>query len=181
MDAVIHNAGIYVTPCRMPTPDGHSGILAVNALAPYILTASMLRPGRLIYLSSSMHRGGADPLRDVDWVERNWDAVRAYSESKLYVAALALSVARHWPDVRSNAVDPGWVPTKMGGHGAPGDLELGHLTQTWLAASEDFEATVSGRYWHHRRQEIPAREVADVEFQDKLIARLAELSGVSLF
>ncbi|MGH7048764.1 MAG: SDR family oxidoreductase [Stellaceae bacterium] len=135
MDAVIHNAGTYNQRNRNAAAEGHATILAVNALAPYMLTALIERPHRLIYLSSGMHRGGGGSLRDIDWVERRWDSSRAYSESKLYIAALAFSVARHWPEVLSNAVDPGWVPTKMGGAGAPDDLEMGHQTQTWLAAS----------------------------------------------
>ena len=106
---------------------------------------------------------------------------QAYSESKLYVTALAFAVARRWPDVLSNAVDPGWVPTKMGGPGAPDDLEKGHLTQTWLAVSNEVSATVSGRYWHHRRPEAAAREASNPYFQDQLSAKLAELTGVSLF
>ena len=126
-----------------------------------MLTALIERPGRLIYLSSGMHRDAAGSLRDIDWVERRWDPTQAYSESKLYVTALAFALARRWPDVLSNAVDPGWVPTKMGGPGAPDDLEMGHLTQTWLAVSDDPAATVSGGYWHHRQRQTPATEVSD--------------------
>jgi NAD(P)-dependent dehydrogenase (short-subunit alcohol dehydrogenase family) len=180
MDAVIHNAGTYLA-SRSATPEGHARTLAVNTLAPYMLTALIERPRRLVYLSSDMHRSGGGPLRDIDWVERRWDTSRAYSESKLYVTALAFAVARRWPDVLSNAVDPGWVPTKMGGPGAPDDLEIGHLTQTWLAVSDDPAATVSGGYWHHRRRQTPAAEVSDPGFQDQLAAKLAELTGVSLF
>ena len=180
VDCVIHNAGIFSTPGRSATQDGHATILAVNTLAPYILTALIERPRRLVYLSSGMHRGGAGSLRDIDWIERRWDATRAYSESKLYVTALAYAVARRWPDVLSNAVDPGWVPTKMGGPGAPDDFEMGYLTQTWLAVSDDPAAVVSGRYWHHRQSQVPARDVSDARFQDELSARLAELTGVTL-
>jgi len=107
MDAVIHNAGIYLAPDRHATPEGHARTLAVNTLAPYMLTALIEHPARLIYLSSGLHHGGSGALRDIDWLERRWDANRAYSESKLYVAALAFAVARHWPDVLSNAVNPG--------------------------------------------------------------------------
>ncbi|MEJ0037847.1 MAG: SDR family NAD(P)-dependent oxidoreductase [Gammaproteobacteria bacterium] len=181
MDAVIHNAGIYVEPSRGTTPEGHAKVLAVNTLAPYVLTALIERPNRLIYLSSGMHRGGSGALSDIDWVKRRWAQSQAYSESKLYVAALALAVARHWPDVLSNAVDPGWVPTKMGGAGATDDLEMGHLTQTWLAVSDDPAARVSGGYWHHRKQQDPAPEVRDPAFQDQLMAKLAELTRLSLF
>jgi NAD(P)-dependent dehydrogenase (short-subunit alcohol dehydrogenase family) len=181
MDAVIHNAGTYLEPSRGATPEGHAKTLTVNTLTPYMLTALIERPGRLIYLSSGMHRGVGGSLRDIDWVERRWDPSRAYSESKLYVAALAFAVARRWRDVLSNAVDPGWVPTKMGGPGAPDDLEMGHLTQTWLAVSDDPAATVSGGYWYHRQQQTPAAEVSDPGFQDQLAAKLAELTSVSLF
>jgi NAD(P)-dependent dehydrogenase (short-subunit alcohol dehydrogenase family) len=180
MNAVIHNAGIFREPNRGPTPEGHAKVLAVNTLAPYMLTRLIERPDRLIYLSSGMHRSGEDTLRDIDWTERRWSTGQAYSDSKLYVTALAMAVARHWPKVVSSAVDPGWVPTKMGGRGAPDDLEEGHLTQTWLAVSEDPAAKVSGRYWHHRKQVEPAAPALDPGFQDRLIATLKELTGVAL-
>ena len=180
MDAVIHNAAISSTNGRLPTPEGHATILAVNTLAPYMLTALIDRPRRLVYFSSSMHRGGGATLRDIDWIERRWNSSQAYSDSKLYVTALAFAIARCCPDVLSNAVDPGWVPTRMGGPGAPDDFDEGYRTQTWLAISDDSAATVSGQYWHHRRAQTPAREVSDPRFQDQLVAKLAELSGVSL-
>ena len=128
-----------------------------------------------------MHRGGSASLQDIIWLERSWDATQAYSDSKLHVTTLALAVARHWPEVMSNAVDPGWVPTKMGGPNAPDDLELGHQTQTWLATSEEPEALVSGRYWHHRETRPPRAEASDPSFQDQLLHKLAELTGVTLF
>jgi NAD(P)-dependent dehydrogenase (short-subunit alcohol dehydrogenase family) len=181
MDAVIHNAGIYREPGRGTTSEGHAKVLAVNTLAPYLLTALMERPDRLIYLSSSMHFGGEASLRDIDWSERAWDTNQAYSDSKLYVTALALAVARRWPKVLSNAVDPGWVPTRMGGPSAPDDLEMGHLTQTWLAVSDDLAAKTSGGYWHHRKQQKPAAKALETGFQDELIANLAKLTRVTLF
>src|SRR5258705_4751146 len=144
MDVVIHNAGIYIDPERVATPEGHARTLAVNVLAPYVLTAEIGRPARLIYVSSGMHRGGDASLRDIDWTTRGWSGVQAYSDSKLFVAALAFAVSRRWPDVRSNVVDPGWVPTRMGGPSAPDDLELGHTTQVWLAVSDERDATGSG-------------------------------------
>ncbi|MDR9777395.1 SDR family NAD(P)-dependent oxidoreductase [Rhizobium hidalgonense] len=181
MDAVIHNAGIYLEKSRGDTPEGHAKTLAVNTLAPYLLTAWITRPHRLIYLTSGMHRSGGSALTDIDWKQRPWSASQAYSESKLYIATLAATIARHWPDVLSNAVDPGWVPTKMGGAGAPDDLEMGHLTQTWLAVSDDEAAKVSGGYWYHRQQREAAAEVSDAGFQEALVERLAGLTGVRLF
>jgi NAD(P)-dependent dehydrogenase (short-subunit alcohol dehydrogenase family) len=180
MDAVIHNAGIFLEPSRATTADGHAKTLAVNSLAPYLLTALIDRPDRLIYLSSGLHHAGAGSLRDIDWTARPWDAARAYAESKLHVTALALALARAWPEVLSNAVDPGWVPTKMGGPAATGDLEMGYLTQTWLAVSNDAAATVSGGYWYHRQRQTPAPQALDLAFQDELMDRLAALTGVAL-
>src|SRR3954471_3985185 len=135
MDVVIHNAGVYTGARIMP----------VNVVAPYLLTALIDRPQRLVYVSSGMHRSAHADLSRVDWTNGS------YTDSKLFVTTLAFAVARLWPDVSSNAVDPGWVPTRMGGSGAPDDLQLGHLTQTWLATSGDPAAHVSGGYWHHQR------------------------------
>ena len=181
MDAVIHNAGVFLEPSRSTTAEGHAKTLAVNTLAPYMLTGLIGRPDRLIYLSSGLHHAGAGSLRDIDWTSRSWNAAQAYSQSNLHVTALALTLARVWPDVLSNAVDPGWVPTKMGGPAATGDLQMGYLTQTWLAVSNDAAATVSGGYWYHRQQQAPAARARDPAFQDQLMDRLAALTGVALF
>jgi NAD(P)-dependent dehydrogenase (short-subunit alcohol dehydrogenase family) len=181
MDAVIHNAGVFLEPSRSATADGHAKTLAVNTLAPYLLTALIDRPDRLIYLSSGLHHAAAGPLADIDWTGRPWNARQAYAESKLHVTALALTLARAWPRVLSNAVDPGWVPTKMGGPAATGDLELGYLTQTWLAVSSDTAAAVSGGYWYHRQRQEPAAQARDLAFQDQLMDRLTALTGVALF
>jgi NAD(P)-dependent dehydrogenase (short-subunit alcohol dehydrogenase family) len=180
MDAVIHNAGVYLEPSRSTTADGHAKTLAVNTLAPYMLTALIDRPDRLVYLSSGLHHGGAGSLQDIDWTGRRWNPARAYSESKLHVTALALTLARAWPEVLSNVVDPGWVPTKMGGPAATDDLEMGYLTQTWLAVSNDPAATVSGGYWYHRQRQEPAPQARDPAFQNQLMDRLAALTGIAL-
>jgi NAD(P)-dependent dehydrogenase (short-subunit alcohol dehydrogenase family) len=165
MDAVIHNAGVMTGPAVLP----------VNVVAPYLLTALISRPRRLVYLSSGMHRGGHPDLVGMDWSGRS--TTGSYSDSKLFVTALAAAVARLWPDVFSNAVDPGWVPTRMGGAGAPDDLRLGHLTQEWLATSEDPDACTSGGYWHHQRRIEPHPAVHDTRFQDQLLGELARFTA----
>ncbi|MET4273742.1 MULTISPECIES: SDR family NAD(P)-dependent oxidoreductase [unclassified Bradyrhizobium] len=180
MDAVIHNAGVYTERSRGPTPEGHATTLAVNTLAPYLLTALMKRPDRLVYLSSGLHRGGEGSLSDLDWTRRTWDPAKAYAESKLHMVALAFALARRWPQVLSNAVDPGWARTKMGGAGAPVGVATGQRTQTWLAVNDDPAALVSGHYWHDLRRQEPAHEATDRDFQERLLDRLGELTGVTL-
>ena len=180
MDAIIHNAAVYADQQRFPTPERHPRTLAVNVLASYLLTALVERPDRLIYLTSGMHLTGDASLHDIDWTARRWNGIQAYSDSKLFFTALAFAVARRWPQISSNAVDPGWVPTRMGGPGAPDDLELGHLTQVWLATSNEPEATVSGACWYHRRRQTAAVAASDDNFQDKLLETLTRLTRVAL-
>jgi NAD(P)-dependent dehydrogenase (short-subunit alcohol dehydrogenase family) len=168
VDSVIHNAGIYTGRQIMP----------VNVVAPYLLTALIHRPQRLVYLSSGSHFGGRADVAGVDWSGQR--KAGSYSDSKLFVTTLALAVARIWPDVYSNAVDPGWVPTKMGGPGAPDDLRLGHLTQEWLTTSDETEARSSGGYWFHQRLRAPHPAVRDRHFQDKLLDALARFTDVPL-
>jgi len=176
-DAVIHNAGVYLEPSRVATMDGHSHVLTVNALAPYVLTARMHRPQRLVYLTSGLHQRASADLDDIDWRRRPWNAMDAYAESKLYVAALAAAVARRWPDVRSNSVSPGWVPTKMGGPRATDDLAAGSLTQAWLAVSDDPGAAVSGRFLFHQQVRPAHPAASDPAFQDALLDALERLTG----
>ncbi len=168
MDAVIHNAGVI----------GGPHVLPVNVVAPYLLTALITRPQRLVYLSSGMHRGGRADLAGIDW--SGGRSTASYSDSKLFVTTLAAAVARTCEDVFSNAVDPGWVPTRMGGASAPDDLRLGHLTQEWLATSDDPAALVSGGYWYHQERRQPASSVHDQRFQDELLEELARFTGSRL-
>jgi NAD(P)-dependent dehydrogenase (short-subunit alcohol dehydrogenase family) len=180
-DAVIHNAGIgYQEPRKITTADGLSHVFAVNVLAPYLLTALITPPRRLVYLSSGMHRGGSPDLSDLQWARRPWRPAQAYSDSKLFDAVLAFAVARHWPDVLSNTVGPGWVATKMGGPGASDDLSQGPVTQAWLAVSDEPAALVSGAFFYHKKQIAAHPAVADEGVQEGLLAACAELTGTPL-
>jgi NAD(P)-dependent dehydrogenase (short-subunit alcohol dehydrogenase family) len=177
-DAVIHNAGLgYQEPRRNETKDGLPQLFAVNTLAPYILTALIERPKRLIYLSSGMHRGGDASLSDLEWKTRSWEGAQAYSDTKLHDTLLAFAVARRWPAVMSNSVEPGWVATKMGGAGAPDDLEAGPATQVWLAVDPETAATTGGHFYHLKPRQ-PLAAVRDQMIQDRLLEACAKLSGV---
>jgi NAD(P)-dependent dehydrogenase (short-subunit alcohol dehydrogenase family) len=82
--------------------------------------------------------------------------------------------------VLSNAVEPGWVATRMGGAGAPDDLAQGPVTQAWLAVSDDRAATVSGGYFYHRQPRQPNPAARDTALQDELLAYCAGLTGTPL-
>src|ERR1700723_1140150 len=180
-DAVIHNAAIgYREPRRIATEDGLPHVFAVNTLAPYILTALIQKPKRLIYLSSGLHRNGDPSLKDLAWVERPWQGQQAYSDTKFHDVLLAFAFARHWPDVFSNALEPGWVPTKMGGAGAPDNLDEGHRTQAWLAVSEDPAATVTGEYFYHKNLRAPNQATRDIDRQKRLLDACKHFSGVAI-
>jgi NAD(P)-dependent dehydrogenase (short-subunit alcohol dehydrogenase family) len=179
--AVIHNAGIgYGEPVRTLTADGLCEVFAVNVAAPYLLTALITRPERLVYLSSGLHRSGDADLSDLQWAHRPWNGLQAYSDSKLFDVVLAFAFARRWPAVLCNALEPGWVPTKMGGPSAPDDLEQAHLTQAWLATNDDREATVTGGYFYHRRRRETHPAAVDPAVQEGLLAACADLTGVPL-
>ncbi|WP_229217180.1 SDR family NAD(P)-dependent oxidoreductase [Dyadobacter luteus] len=164
-DVVIHNTGVWKASADT--------ILSVNLIAPYLLTALINKPKRLIYLSSSMHMQGHAELK------RLTANSISYSDSKPYVLMLSNFVAKHWPDVYSNAVDPGWVPTNMGGKSAPDDLQKGFETQVWLAESNEVDAEVSGKYFYHQKQNKPNPHATDNLLQQELIDYCRQVSDLS--
>ncbi|NML12337.1 hypothetical protein HHL08_19720 [Sphingobium sp. AR-3-1] len=80
----------------------------------------------------------------------------------------------------SNAVDPGWVRTHMGGASAPVDILTGRATQSWLAASEDDAARTSGGYWQAMQRKEPPTSAASPDHGDRLIAAIEALTGVTV-
>lgn len=166
-DAVIHNAGVY----RAPAED----IFSVNTLVPYILTCLIQKPKRLIYLTSGMHLQGHAKL---DSFKSDISRI-TYSDSKLHIMMLCKVVARRWTGVYANAVDPGWVPTKMGGPGAPDNLQNGYETQVWLAVNNDEKALVTGQYFYHQNTRPCNPEAENVILQDKFLTLCEEITGIS--
>jgi NAD(P)-dependent dehydrogenase (short-subunit alcohol dehydrogenase family) len=180
-DAIIHNAAVgYQEPRKIITSDGLPHLFAINSLAPYILTALIERPQRLVYLSSGLHRSGDSSLEDLTWERRPWSGFQAYADSKLHDVILAFAIAERWKDVHANALEPGWVATKMGGRGAPDSLEEGPVTQAWLAASDDPEVLRSGGYFYHRKPRAVHPDAKKKTVQDLFVEKCSALSGISI-
>jgi len=179
-DAVIHNAAVGYRERYRLTADDLPHVFATNTLSAYILTALIARPKRLVYLSSGMHQHADAHLDDVLWQGRAWDGSTAYAESKLYDTMLAFAIARRWPEVFSNSLEPGWVSTRMGGPSAPDDMQQAHLTQAWLAAGDDPKANVTGQYFYHMKRKKPNSQAHDSGLQDRLIAICAQISHITL-
>jgi NAD(P)-dependent dehydrogenase (short-subunit alcohol dehydrogenase family) len=180
-DAVIHNVAIGAYEDRVVTPDGVTQIFAINVVTPYVLTALITQPKRLIYLSSDMHAGGNDEdLEDPQWEARPWNSSQAYSETKLHDLTLSMNVARRWPHVLVNALDPGWVPTRLGGSNAPGNVLNGATTQAWLAVSDEPSAKVSGFYFYHQKPQPLKRSASRPDVQERLIEYLVRITRIRI-
>lgn len=161
-DTIIHNAGVYTNDSKLT--------FQVNVIAPYILTALVTPPKRLIFISSGMHVGSHLNLNNVANVN--------YSGSKLQILMFAKILARLWPETTTTIVDPGWVPTKMGGPGASDDLTLGYTTQVWLATLAD--TSVSGTYYHHMKPDRYDPRVDDSDVQETFLAALKKITNLQL-
>ncbi len=179
-DAVIHNAGVGGGGARRETTDGLERIFQVNVVGPYVLTALMARPARLVYLTSGLEADGRLALDDLQWTSREWQGMQAYSDSKLHDVLLAFAVARLWPGTLSTTVDPGWIKTRLGGPNAWDEVSDGAATQVWLAVSEDDGARVTGEYLKRFEVQTPNPVARDEAAQETLLSALAELTGVPL-
>ncbi|MQS75535.1 SDR family NAD(P)-dependent oxidoreductase [Companilactobacillus halodurans] len=164
MDAIIQNAGVYNNDSKMT--------FDVNVLAPYLLTALINKPKRMVYTSSGMHQGSSLNLDDLE-------NETSYSSSKLQVILLMKQVAKKWPDVAVNSVDPGWVPTRMGGKFANDDLTMGYTTQIELATAEKYQKT-TGHDFHHLRIASYDKRIDDEKIQTEFIEKLVEMTGIKI-
>lgn len=175
-DAIVHNAGLMTR-----QPAARNDMFVVNTVAPYVLTCLVRPPpGRYVFLSSSMHQGGDPSLRDI---ERS-----GYSDTKLHNIMLARWFTRHLKSghgggrVDCTSMDPGWVPTKMGGAGATDDIEKSVATYVLLAEGTGAEVREAGTgtYWRDSRVKEPMAAAGDEASQEKLVGLLKGISGVSL-
>lgn len=179
-DAVIHNAGLGPGAPARKTSDGFQSTFAVNSLAPYILTCLMDKPKRLLYLSSQLHYSGSDNFKDITWSERRWSSGSAYNDSKLHDTMFANYVSRHWKDVQSCALDPGWIATKMGGRSAPGQVNTpGKAIFEYASGKSSVVGDKSGAYFTPQGAKSPHKAAMSEAKQDEFVKICEELSGVS--
>jgi NAD(P)-dependent dehydrogenase (short-subunit alcohol dehydrogenase family) len=178
-DAVIHNAGLYFGMERVMGKSGLPSLFSVNVLAPFMLTCLMDRPKRLIYVSSGMHRSGRARLDSKDAKDLKGCG---YSDSKLYDVMLANLFARRFAKegVACNSVDPGWVPTKMGGRGAPEDIGKSVEAYVMLALGEGAAKGRSGVFFRTTREGRPNSTAEDVGLQDRLARELERIGDVKV-
>ncbi|MET7401207.1 SDR family NAD(P)-dependent oxidoreductase [Dactylosporangium sp. NPDC005572] len=180
-DVVIHNAGWAPRGAERPvTADGIEETFQVNVVAPYLLTALAPPSARLVFVSSdSIARAKLD-VDDLQ-LSRSWTADAAYAGSKLALTALAFAVARRRPDLRCNAVHPGWIRTRMSDYSAPFGVARGAETPVWLATSFQPAAVVTGAFFHDRREVRLNEQAYDPVAQEAVVAHCAALTGVPLF
>lgn len=179
-DAIVHNAGLGLTTNGEKTADGVAQIFAVNSLAPFVLTALMHKPKRLLYVSSGLHFGGDSSLEDVTWAKRQFRPSDAYNDTKMHNVMLSKAVAKRWPDVQSGSLDPGWVKTKLGGSSAPGTIDAPAQMIAAYATGESPAGNQSGAYLIPEGVGEPHDATKLAEKQDRLLEIYESVSGVSL-
>ncbi|KAI2632474.1 NAD(P)-binding protein [Hypomontagnella submonticulosa] len=172
-DAIVHNAGVMHGVSHLKGKEGLPALFAINTLAPYIV-ASLVNPPpkRHVFVSSVLHQGGDPSLRNIQQC--------SYNDSKLHNILLAFWFARRLANkgVTSNALTPGWVPTKLGGRGAPDDIDAAVDTYVMLAEGSGTAEGKTGKYWYQRRETSYSSAADDEARQNQLIQILGEISGV---
>jgi NAD(P)-dependent dehydrogenase (short-subunit alcohol dehydrogenase family) len=180
-DAIIHNAGVGGGKSgRVVTVDGLERIFQINVVAPYLLTSLMSLAPRMIYLTSGLEAQGHWVPEDLQWTDREWDSMQAYSDSKLHDSMLSYELAARYPEFAVNAVDPGWIKTRLGGPDAWDSVDLGAETQVWLATSEAIAAAMTGQYFKRRESIDPNPVTQDIAARADLMAELERITGATL-
>lgn len=174
-DAIIHNAGVMHGVSGSKGPEGLPVLFATNTLAPYLLTCLVSPPPkRVAFLSSQLHQGGDATLKDIQGA--------SYSDSKLHNTIMAFAFAKKMEGCGTlvNSLDPGWVKTKMGGSGASDDIEAAVETYVLLGEGKGKAEGVTGKHWYHDGFRGCRKEAGDEAVQEKLLGKLAEISGVKV-
>ncbi|WP_062304756.1 SDR family NAD(P)-dependent oxidoreductase [Demequina subtropica] len=178
-DVIVHNAALGPEQERpIPTEDGIERILQVNLVAPYLLSALLTVPRRIVLIGSDAAFAGR-PRVDLSTPD-DWESHQAYADSKLLLTMLAFELAARHTDRQINVVHPGWVRTRMGGPRAALPVSDGADTPVWLATSDEPVARRGGQYVHKRRAEAPPPAALDAGLRVELVEHLVAATGEHL-
>ncbi len=196
IDVLVNNAGLVAGGRRL-TEDGLERTIAVNHLAPFLLTNLLLdrlrqsAPARVITTSSDAHRSGHMELDDLNG-ERHWSTWSAYGNSKLANVLFTRALAKRLrgSGVVANCLHPGVIRTGLG-RGARLPVRIGWRvaaiffagprkgasTIVHLADSEE-GGRVSGQYFVDSRPATPSLEAQDDELAERLWDVSRRLTGL---
>jgi NAD(P)-dependent dehydrogenase (short-subunit alcohol dehydrogenase family) len=189
---LLNNAGLFNAGFS-ETVDGIETTLAVNHLAPFLLTNLLLdrlkesQPVRIVNVSSEAHRFGKLDLGDLEFRRRNYRGLRVYGVSKLLNVLFTQELARRLEGagVTANALHPGVVSTGLGNNNPPSLVsramrlskflmrtpEKGAETSIFLSSSPDVEGE-TGKYWVDCRE----KRARDIGYNREVQRRLWEIS-----
>ena len=194
LHVLINNAAV-IPLTRLTSEDGYELQLAVNHLAPFLLTNLLLplmkasQPARIINVSSSVHHSGRINFDDLQ-SEQGYDPISVYDMTKLanVLFTTQLSKMLQGSGVTANCLHPGVIDTKLyknymgtvrpAGANDP-ELERGAATTVYLASSDEV-ADISGKYFAYQKE----RQISPTGQNGELARRLwqvsAELVGLPL-
>jgi NAD(P)-dependent dehydrogenase (short-subunit alcohol dehydrogenase family) len=197
LHVLVNNAAV-ITPKRATTADGLEMQLAVNHLAPFLLT-NLLRdvleasaPARVVTVSSQVERLGVVDFEDLGRERRPYERLDAYNQSKLANVLFTVELARRLSGtgVTANCLHPGvvgtnllvayegrWGPLRMLTYrGRPGPRE-GALTSLYVATSPALDG-VNGRYFRESAEARPSPRALDAAVAARLWEVSARLTGL---
>lgn len=192
IDVLANNAGALFA-SRKETSEGLEQTLALNHLAPFLLT-NLLRDrldgGRVVTTASDAHKGGRLDLDDLQ-SEKSYAAMRVYGTSKLCNILFTRELAKRAPELHANCFHPGVVRTGFGKNengiwkalttlGAPffRSPQRGARSLVWLSLSDE-AAALTGEYVQDEKVLTPSAQAQDDTLAEGLWERSAELVGLS--
>ena len=181
LDVLLNNAGVFETE-RRESADGHELTMAVNHLAPFLLTKLLLpllresSQGRVVNVASMAHARGRLDLSDFDF-KKSFDGYGVYATSKLANVLFTHALARRLAGtkVTTYALHPGVISTKLLHKGfsmAGATVEQGAATSVYCAISPEL-SKVSGRYYSDAK-EVPCAPHANDEKLEEALWALSE-------
>ncbi len=197
LDVLINNAGAVFNK-RQVTPEGFERTLAVDYLAPFLLTNELLdllkssAHSRIINVSSGLAKKGKVNLEDLQSV-KNYSGMKVYSNAKLMLILYTYELARRLEGtgVTANVLMPGFVATNLGKNSGslrssimfkivrPMQISAkkGAETSVYLASSEDIK-TVSGKCFSKKKIATTCSESYEEELQKLLWNKTQSLLGM---